>query len=264
MPNGRIRQVHVVQEFEAYRDWFSDDWAKSFCDLTEPAATLSAPALGLVVESGAVAYAMSLPVVSIEQVRAYHDGVVNTGEVNSTLLRMMDGFTGKLARRIPGLNGDPEILRQVQREIVNIGATLEEKRAPTLEFPIETMWREYLKLPVYNLVLWGSQQNAFVSICNSYEHFLTELVRIALGLDECRTTPAKEFECRLHDAFGETLKENCWTTDEMQIARAARHALSHAGGGVTRELRKFKSHGFVEHDGRIHVTPAKTKRFWRY
>jgi hypothetical protein len=172
----------------------------------------------------------------------------------------MAAITGKLASRVPDLSSDPGLVRRLQAEIVKVGAEFEEARDNvSIEFPLEETWQEYLGDHVFQLSIWGSQQIAYVSIYNSYDNFISELVRVALRLDECRTA-GKEFKRQLRELFGDGLKEKCWTRAEFHVAREARHSLSHAGGRVTQPLADIKpSHGFEVRDGRIQVTPDKTK-----
>ena len=76
-------------------------------------------------ESRAAAYTASLPVSIVEHMKAYHDAFVNTGEINTTLLRIADGVIGKLGQRIPDLIVEPALIHRLRSEIVNLGAELE-------------------------------------------------------------------------------------------------------------------------------------------
>jgi hypothetical protein len=99
-----------------------------------------------------------------------------------------------------------------------------------------------------------------VSIYNSYDNFVAQLVGIALSLDECPRTAGKKFKHLFRDAFSDDLKKKCWTKHEIQVFREVRHALSHAGGRVTAELDELRpKHDFIVVEDRIQVTPDKTK-----
>lgn len=252
------RNVHIETGIEEYRNFFNDDWGERIVALTERAPKLSEIAFDILMEWRAAAYTVSLPVTIIEHMKAYHDTFVTTGEINTTLLRLVDLVSARLAVRIPSLTGDPALIRQIQHEVVNIGAELEDARSrAALLFPLDDTWRSYLDNPVYQLSLWGSQRIGYVSIYNSYDNYLARVVAVALGLDTCRTSD-RDFKSQLEQAFGSALLEKCWTSNDINIARLARHALSHAGGRETAQLGKQK-HGFVLRDGRIQVTPEKTK-----
>src|SRR5262245_23849434 len=120
-----------------------------------------------------------------------------------------------------------------------------------------------MKVSVFYLGLWGSQRIAYVAIYNAYDNFISHLVRSALNLARCRASE-DGFKKRLVEAFGEPLKDKCWTDHRLNIARAARHSLSHAGGRVTKELGDLRpKHDFVVVDDRIQITPDKTRELFR-
>jgi hypothetical protein len=154
---------------------------------------------------------------------------------------------------------DPSSVRRLQERIVNLGAEMEEARdRAKFEFQMEEMWRSYLGKHAYQLSLWGSQRICYVSIYNSYENFLVRSLQIARSIDSCRVTD-KDFPKNLAASFGDDVRDKCWISNiQINVARLARHALSHAGGRVTDDLAKHK-HGFVVKDDRIQVTPEKTK-----
>jgi len=261
MSDDVIRKVHIETNIDAYRYLLSDDWGERIVALTESAAKLSALVFDLMIGWRAAAYTASLPVSIVEHIKGFHDSYVNSGDINTTLLRIMPATMRKLVPRVPELTGDPELVRKLQKAIAEIGTEIEDARGNTkIEFPLEETWRDYLKNPVYQLSLWGSQQTAFVSIYNSYDNFVAQLVGIALSLDDCPRTAGRRFKKHFRDAFGEELKEKCWTTHGLQVVREVRHALSHAGGRVTPELNGLRpEHGFIVVRDRIQVTPNETK-----
>jgi hypothetical protein len=261
LPDDSLRKVHIETDIEAYRYLLSDDWGERVFALTEIAPKLSTLIFDLMIGWRAAAYTASLPVSIVEHLKSFHDSYVNSGEINTTLLRIMPATMQKLVPRVPELTGDPELVRKLQKAIADIGTEIEEARGNTkIEFPFEETWQDYLTNHVFQLSLWGSQQIAFVSIYNSYDNFVAQLVGIALSLDEYPRTAGKKFKKHFCDAFGEQLKEKCWTKHELQVVREVRHALSHAGGRVTTELDAHRpKHDFIVVEERLQVTPDKTK-----
>ena len=258
MKDDILRTVYVTTTLDAYRNFFSDDWGERVDRLTANKPKLSEIVFDLMMEWRAAAYTASLPVSILEHMKAYHDGFVKTGELNTNLLRLAQVIPAKLAQELPELAADPSLIRRIQEKLVDLGAKMEEARDnATMEFPLEETWQSYLQEHVYQLSLWGSQRICFVSIYNSYENFLIRAVCIAQSIDSCRTSN-KDFKKYLVESFGGPLQDKCWTGSDVNIARLARHALSHAGGRVTDKLEK-QDHGFVIRDGRIQVVPEKTK-----
>ncbi|MGA2062226.1 MAG: hypothetical protein ABSG67_17215 [Thermoguttaceae bacterium] len=258
MPEEIRRNAYIETSLESYRDFFSDDWGERIDALTNSAPKLSEIVFDIMMEWRAAAYTASLPVSILDTMKAYHDGFVKTGELNSTILRLAKGVTAKLARKVPELTADTSLIRRLQEQIIVLGADLEDARSRAkLEFPMKEVWNSYLDKYPYQLSLWGSQRICYVSIYNSYENFLVRSLQIARSISNCRATD-RDFKKKFADSFGNLLLNKCWTSNGINIARLARHALSHAGGRVTDDLAKQK-HGFVVRDGRIQVTPEKTK-----
>ena len=123
---------------------------------------------------------------------------------------------------------------------------------------LEETWNDYVNTNVYKLSLWGSQRICYVAIYNAYENYLVRCVKAACGLSKCRSSQ-EHFKDHLKNAYGKDLLKQCWTCDDINIARVARHALSHAGGRITDDVKNLKFHPFKEMDGRINVTPFVTK-----
>lgn len=252
------REVRIETSLDAYRNFFSDDWAKRIESLTARAAKIYAIVFDLVMEWRAAAYTASLPISILEHMKGYHDGFVNTGHLNTNLLRLAEVLPAMLARELPELTVDPSSIPLLQKKLIEIGANFEDARSQTqIEFPMDETWDSYLQNDVYRLSLWGSQRICFVSIYNLYENYLVQSVRIANCLSSCRSS-GPNFKGQLVASFGAPLRDKCWTSNKMNLARLARHALTHAGGRVTDDLAKHE-HGFVVSDGRIQVMPANTK-----
>lgn len=256
------RNVRVDIRFDSYHNIFNDDWGERIVALVKSSPKLSALVFDLLIEWRAAAYTAALPVTILEHMKAFHDGFVNTAEINTTLLRLADAVIPKLAEIVPNLTADPVMVRDLRSAIVDTGAKIEAARDKAeFEFPLEETWRDYLTDHVYQLSLWGSQRICYVSIYNSYDNFLARAVRIAASLPSCRTSD-RDFNKNLTTSFGEPNFKKCWTDSKLNIARLVRHSLSHAGGRITNDLEKLE-HGFAMLDDRIQVMPDNTKALYK-
>lgn len=258
MSDDFSRNVFIETELEQYRNFFSDDFATRLLDVTKHTRRLQELAFDLIMEWRAAAYTVSLPLSIIEHIEAYHNSFVKTGEINTTLLRLAEAVPQLVAQEVPLFSTDPNLIRQVKESLVKIGARVAETDAATkVDFSVSEAWSSYLSNDVYQLSIWGSQRLAYVAIYNSYENFLVHCVKFALGLASCRSS-SKDFKDKIGQALGDDIRKACWSDDEVNIARLARHALSHAGGRLTEDLGK-QSHGFIVRQNRIQVTPTMTK-----
>lgn len=260
MPLDDLRRIiYVTTSIDEYRNVFSDDWASRIAELVKGKVRIDELVFDLTMEWRAAVYTAALPVSILEHMKRFHDTYINHGELNTTLLRLAEIIPGTLAQRVPALTSHPALIRELQREIVKIGADFESARDKvSFEFPLEESWQDYLKETVFQLSLWGSQRICYVAIYNAYDNFLQQCVRIELAQPNYRPKP-KQFQQVFTKCFGATLLHTCWTNDDLSIARSARHSLSHAGGRLTPELAD-KKHGFELKQDRIQIVPEKTKQ----
>lgn len=253
------RPIFVVRVLNEYRNVFNDDWGAHFLEVTAKASKLDGLGLDLVMEWRASVYTAAMPPTILDHVKAFYDGFIRARHIDTTLVKLAEAIPARLLRRLPELSGDPELVRKLQREIVQLGSDVHEANKQHEEFDIEKAWNEYLTHHVFQLSLWGSQRICYLAIYNSYENFVLQCVKLRIPGEKCRVTTT-DFKSQLSRAFGDDMLQQCWTHEAVNIARVARHSLSHAGGRVTDDLEKLKKkHGFVVVDDRIQVTPADMK-----
>lgn len=257
-----VRHIFVHDVLDSYRNFFDNEWSAKLLSVARGRKHLEELLYDLILEWRGAVYTTALPHELLESIRNFHDGFVKSNTPNTDLLRLSEGIRTRFNKEIDELRLDTSLSRIIQEKIVQIGAEIIElhKNAP-IEFPIEQGWQDYLEIPAYKISIWGSQRISFVALYNSYDNFITQCTRIAKGLNEYRRKREKEFKKDFRDAFGEELLKICWTNDELNMFRAARNSLTHAGGRVTDELRKYK-HDFELEDDRIQVTPDKTKALY--
>ena len=252
-----IRRIYVDTVLESYRNFFDNDWAASIVSIARDSAQLLQMIYDLTLEWRGAAYNAALPVELLEHVKSFYDGFVRSETPNTDLLQLSEALTARLGREIQEIGFDPVTLRRVQAKIIELGAQIQESvRNAPLTFPLEQAWDQYLNVLSYRITLWGSQRISYLAIYNSYENFLTQCVRIARG--EAKYRMSRDFSEHFKNAFGDELLDVCWTNQSINIARLARHALSHAGGRLTSDLSK-QNHGFIVESNSIQVAPDKTK-----
>jgi hypothetical protein len=88
--------------------------------------------------------------------------------------------------------------------------------------------------------LWMSERNTYGAIYFAYEFYLVQLVSMKRG-ESCRA--GSGFGKMFENAFGNALLNSCWNAPEIVIPRLIRHALVHAGGRLTEDLKRQKNHG---------------------
>jgi hypothetical protein len=227
-------------------------------NLTENASVLAELAMDLTMAWRGVAYTASLPLATLDHTKVFHDTFVQSGELNTQFLKLMETVPKLLASKIPRLSSDPELIRRLQQELLEISVRVSESDAcKSVELPLEELWDAQIQEPAFQLSVWGSQRICYSALWGAYENFLVRCVRIAVQNEGIRSTD-RSFNQEVVNGFGQQIRDVCWTNNEFAIARLARHSLLHAGGRVTENLAKQK-HGFVVADDRIQVMPENIK-----
>ena len=119
--------------------------------------------------------------------------------------------------------------------------------------PLEPIWNEFLTQPAFQMSVWSSQRVSYVAFYNAYEAFLVDCAKLALGVGQLRTND-KEFKEALRTGFSKDISIPCWTHNEMNVAKLVRHALSHANGRETADLKKQK-HGIRLEKDVLQIVP---------
>ncbi|HTU19459.1 MAG TPA: hypothetical protein VMG10_15470 [Gemmataceae bacterium] len=119
--------------------------------------------------------------------------------------------------------------------------------------PTEPIWGDFLKQDALAMSVWSSQRVSYVAFYNAYEAFLVDCAKLALGVGHLRPTD-KDFKQALRSGFGKDISTPCWSHHEINNARLVRHALSHADGRETTDLKRQR-HGVKVLDGKLQIVP---------
>lgn len=255
LPTDIVGQIFFDDRIEQYEGWLPDEWAVAVTDRFPLTSPLGQPLLDLVFAWRTTSYTASMPAVSVKSIQSAAVGYAHTVTPDTSIVALIDGLTGRLTRVAPELVTDRELRGRLVSEIAVIA---DEVRAANVskqaELPIAPVWAMHLKEPAFLLGLWASQRVSFVSFYNAYEAFLVRGVKHLLGAEKLRAQD-KEFRTALASGIGTDLTGPCWGHHEINRARVVRHALSHAGGRETDDMRKLGRHGFVILDGVLQIVP---------
>lgn len=182
---------------------------------------------------------------------------------DSSIIAFADAVLAKVSRKVPELVDDRQLRVRLASEIVRAADEFRAQRsAVTPEMPIEPLWQDFLKQDAFAMSVWSSQRISYVAFYNAYEAFLVDCAKLALGVSQLRATD-KEFKESLRTGFGKDISVPCWTHHEMNNAKLVRHALSHADGRETPDLKKQK-HGIKVLDGKLQIVPQDNHNLLRH
>ncbi|HEY3966238.1 MAG TPA: hypothetical protein VGM05_16885 [Planctomycetaceae bacterium] len=266
------RTIYVNCDLVAYGNFLPDEWAESVFEKAKTAPCLDNLLLDLTQTWRAVAYTASMPSAFVRSVQ----GAVLSYARHKTSDASIASFGGHVLSRVADeLRDEVSLSRKLRRTIagrISVIAKEFREQAAKIEpqMSIEEVWQEFFRKDKagdgFAQSIWGSQRVSYVAFYNEYEAFLIQCAKVVLGKSSLRITDKsgkKEFYDALRSKFGTDLFDVCWGHSEINIARLVRHALSHAGGQETDDLKKL-NHGFMLADGKIQIGPQHVHRMLRH
>ncbi len=258
-----IRQLHTEIEISAYEGYLPEDWGEKTLAAVSKGSVLEQLLLDLGLLWRTASYTAQMPATSI---RAMHAAAVGRGNYVTTdrsIVNYTDAILAKLSQRVPDLVENRTLRAQLVGALASIADEFRDKLASVKEeYPIEPIWTDFLQQLPFRLSLWSSQRLAFVAFYNAYEAFLVHCLKIGIGLPQLRSTDKKAFNEALRTSLGRDIAAPCWSHHEINIARLVRHALSHAGGRETEDLKK-QPHGIKLIDGVLQIVPNDIHKMFR-
>jgi hypothetical protein len=249
------RHVMIDDRLESYENFVPEAWARAISKAAPQESILDNKLMDLVLSWRATAYTASMPASVVRSVQSAVEGVVESPMRDSDVVRFADGAVKLMSRRLSALVEDRKLRDQILTELVKVGDRVRETRSNVrLELPADKVWQNFVTVAPFYLAVWSSQRVSYVAFYNSYEGFIVDCVKHAHGLERLRTTD-KDFFDKLRTAFAKDVSSPCWTHHEMNIGRLVRHALSHANGKVTADLKK-QNHSIQTVDGVLQIMPA--------
>lgn len=257
-----IKNLSIDDRLESYRDFFSDDWGHRVAALVKDAPRLQRLTFELMADWRGAAYTVSFPAQMLEHFRSFAEGFTNDPEPNTGTLRFADVVLTKLRLAIPELTADSRLQRVLHEKLVALTAEIKEAHSKVqIEFPIDDIWKQYLRHHVYQITLWSTLRIGYVAIYNAYDNFVQQCTSLARAGERIRTTGNTRFKRKFCETFGEPAYQQCWESAAVNVARLTRHALSHAAGRPSERLLSQSPDLCIE-DGVIHILPIDIKELY--
>ena len=256
-----VRHFEIDDRLQAYEGYIPDGWMKETFGAVLPDSVLGGMTWDLMMSWRTTAYTASMPGVFAKAIQhstlGYGEAIASEADV----LTLAESVLKRVSRKVPELVEDSGLRARLMAEMVK---TADEVRVAAAAakphlFPAETVWRDFLKQHVFQMSVWSSQRVAYVAFYNAYEAFLVDCLRVAAGLDQLRASDKSTFNPLLRTALGDDISLPCWSHHEINNARLVRHALSHAGGRETADLKKQK-HGVRLVGGALQIFPEDNKK----
>ncbi len=254
------RFLLIDDRLQAYEGYIPDGWLKEAFATVPPGSVLDGMVWDLLMSWRTTAYTASMPGVFVKAIQHSTLGYAEVIPSEADVITLAEGSLKRVTQKIPELVENRVLRTRLMEEMVK---TADEIRmaasAVKPEFPVETVWRNFLDEDPFALSVWSSQRVAYVAFYNAYEAFLVDCLKHAAGLDQLRASDKPVFNPALRTALGQDISGPCWSHHEINNARLIRHALSHAGGRETADLKK-QPHGVRLLGGVLQIFPEDNKK----
>lgn len=259
--SSTAKSVKIDVDLAAYEPFFDHEWARKLDAIAAASKELRPIVFDLCLSWKGASSTARLPNQLMHMFNNFAIGFSKDTAPNTRSLKLVTGLTERLAKRLPLSDG---MQRRVKKEMLDIDAEIRAglENAPPL-FSAEKAWLDFLHLAEFRHCLWASQRICYVAVYNAYEDFVARCTGVGIGQVPYRMPQAKAFKRDFTSAFGSDLLKLCWLDHPVAIARLARHALSHAGGRITDELRDYRPpHGFDVEGGELQVKATDTRHLF--
>lgn len=198
-----------------------------------------------------------LPGLTIRILKSYHDGFATEPE---PVAQNMASLILHRYREEHNEDVPPHISKRLRNLLIELQVSAKAIRKRKFDtFDAQEVWRSFVNLPEFQFSIWGSQRLVYAAVYHAYEHFLVGSYMVATGRQKYRLRDGRS-DAELAQEFGQEICQACWLDQRIQNARIVRHALAHAGGRVTDEVRtQANGHGIAIVDKQLHPMPKDTK-----
>jgi len=252
-PHSQWRRVFTHDErLEAYNIQLTRGFAKRITSEADKSPVLAEVVYDFVLALRAVGITASLPFTVVSQMNKFVDAYMRATP-EPVGKKIAGAITARLVREV-GID-DPDLRNRIAAKCLEIGASAHHLRTNFSPFSADDIWNMYRNEKGFQIALTESQRIGFVATYNAYESFLIRCLAIALARPTLRKGSDDKFQESFHSAFGKDACRFCWEDTEIQLFRAARHALAHAGGRETKELIRL-GHPFSVKTDTIQIAPG--------
>jgi hypothetical protein len=246
---------------ESYGTFFKDDFGVRALNIAKECSVLERPAFELIKSWRSASYAGALPSLLATQLKGFHDAY--TSEPSSAgMLKYSERVLTKLRLELPALVENGELCRAIQAKILDISVQLTEAdRSLNLRLDAQSVWQDYLKENAFVMGVDATMRQTYLAIFGAYENFIISLLKIASNGQSVRVTNP-DFVKRFRDVFG-NLVQSAWLDARVNSAKLVRHALMHAGGSVTEDLKRIQKIPVMMNDDQLYVYPEHNLELYK-
>lgn len=247
--------IYIDSNPENYESFYDSVWAKRISALSEAYPELDQIVINLLINIKSAIYTACSPLVQAKSFAVFHDSFANSPEKTNSIVKFCNVITDRLTESLEEITGSLILQQKLKKRASKVRNDLIFcQQNFKIQLSPEEVWYECLKDPSFQLIVWSSQRQSFVSIHSTYEHFLVDVFRLRCQKPSYRKPAEVKFQKDFLSVFSERTLFKAWTNNVIRQSRIARNCLAHGSGVVSAELIK-EEHDFKILDDKIQITP---------
>jgi hypothetical protein len=252
---NEIKNIAIDDRLGSYKPYYDHGWAQRILEVTAN-TPLDPIVFDLTVAFRGIVNTHILPWLMVQNLKGFAVGMSKAYE--PVALQFVAIVAEKLSGRMS------TTLRHMQKKDLEANLQLlfqetmaNREKAVTQagDFDVDGYWEKTLANSEFQLSLWGSQRLCYGGFYYAYEDFLLRVFKLVKADPNYRIQD--KFPKDFSDAFGVSLSDYCWSDPKVLAARFIRHALVHAGGRETKDVKSVK-HGIKVTDGELQIMAPDT------
>lgn len=256
-------KMRIDENLESYQNYLPDEWVKRLHDSVPENTMLDLLVLKLGASWRCATYTAQMPSTLTKGFLSAAIGRTSFSSPDSSITQMSEAIIRRLCDKLPSLNFNKEITRQLKFHLLEISRELLHEvsvatRAANNSFDIQNFWKQHLSDQAFRLSLRDSQRSAFLSVFHAYESFLIDCLKIYSGTNKLRVNTGL-FNKTLDSFLCESDRGLIWIGKDIKVFKEARNALAHNGGKLTDELRSISSGKFIVAGDELQIMPKDVK-----
>ena len=229
-------KIEIASDLDDYMGFFDKDWAKDLFKLTK-GTSISTPAFYLAMSFAGQSYAREMPVRMFGLMKTFVTTVMS--QRKPFPVEVLDEYLNSIHKNPDGAKPLSNRQRKIARKRLKEAEEIVNQKRGTeiVDIHVDKLWDGLVKDdPTLALCLWRSELNAYAGLYFAYEDF----VRQCYVIISAKIFNAQKSAKVLREVFGEELVKTCWTDKNIHAARLIRHAIAHASGRITDDIKAAK------------------------
>lgn len=252
--------VRIDTHMSDYKGFFDHEWARVLTERVPEKHVIVLPLSELLFSLKAASNAFRFPWLTAESHTRFMNGFFDSDDpLPIKYIRMVRDTLKKTARSRQGAHDIDDAVSLASdmafKAMADRRKLLDEKIG-------ENSFREYLKIPEFQLSIIGLMRNTYASLVFAYEHFFVCCFRIKANDSTAESFPSDRFRKRVEQQFDTRISVDCWTGDCIRKCFEIRNSLAHQGSRFTKKLKHWEDE-IESLNGMVQITATDNRMLFQ-